>query len=50
MAKLKNGQRLVCEPCGTEVIVDSCGVYGSSIMCCGKPMTAKAKTNRKKKK
>lgn len=41
MTKYKNGQRLVCEPCGREVEIDSCGMSSTSIWCCGKPMKAK---------
>jgi len=26
MAKLKKGQRLACEPCGREIVVDACAL------------------------
>lgn len=51
MAKLKKGQRMVCDPCGREVVVDCCGVSDSTVWCCGEPMAVKAKSkNRKRKK
>lgn len=49
MAKPKKGQRMVCVPCGREVIVDCCGMSESTVWCCGQPMTAKAKSRKKKK-
>lgn len=36
--KLKKGSRLVCVPCGREVVVDCCGASATTIWCCGKPM------------
>jgi hypothetical protein len=50
MAKLKKGQKLACVPCGREVVVDACGVSGTTIWCCGKPMQPKSKAAAKKKK
>lgn len=47
MKKLKRGQKLVCVPCGREVVVDDCGISGATIWCCGKPMTSKAKAVKK---
>ncbi len=47
MAKVKKGSRLVCVPCGREVIVDACGISQQTIWCCGKPMFSK-KTSSKK--
>jgi len=38
MAKYKSGQKLMCEPCGREIVVDSCGLSATSVWCCGKPM------------
>ena len=49
MSKVTNGQKLVCVPCGREVIVDECGCSESTLWCCGKPMEAKAKKRSKKK-
>lgn len=49
MAKLKKGERLACVPCGTEVVVDSCGVSEATIWCCGKPMKKRSKAKSKKK-
>lgn len=54
MAKtnLRKGSRLVCVPCGREVIVDCCGASEAIIWCCGKPMKkasrGKAKRSAKK--
>ncbi len=50
--KLKKGSRLVCIPCGREVIVDCCGASATTIWCCGKPMrkASRAKTKRSAKK
>jgi hypothetical protein len=54
MAKteLKKGSRLVCIPCGREVVVDCCGASDRTIWCCGKPMIrgARAKLKRASKK
>ena len=50
MAKLEKGQRLVCEPCGREVVVDMCGCSESTTWCCNQPMTPGAKKKAKKKK
>ncbi|MFA4842952.1 MAG: hypothetical protein WC658_03855 [Candidatus Omnitrophota bacterium] len=50
MAKLKKGQKLVCVPCGTELIVGCCGASESTIWCCGKRMTVKGKKKAAKKK
>ncbi|MFH1768295.1 MAG: hypothetical protein ABH858_03945 [Candidatus Omnitrophota bacterium] len=49
MAKLKKGQKLVCVPCGREVLISSAGVSRSTIWCCGKSMAQGAKTKAKKK-
>lgn len=38
MAKYRNGQKLKCEPCGREVVIDDCGASSASIWCCGRPM------------
>lgn len=48
MRKLKKGSKLACVPCGREVVVDACGISAKTIWCCGKPMTSKKKTARKK--
>ena len=50
MAKLKKGQKLSCIPCGRQVVVNACGVSRTTLWCCGKPMTAKAKAAKSKKK
>lgn len=50
MGKIKKGQKLVCVPCGREVVVDSCGISESTLWCCGKPMRPKAKKAVKKAK
>lgn len=49
LAKLKKGQRLVCEPCGREIVVDACGCSESGVWCCNQPMAGKAKSKAKKK-
>lgn len=51
-SEAKKGSRLVCVPCGREVIVDCCGISTETIWCCGKPMeekkhSAAAATNKK---
>ncbi len=48
MAKLKNGQKLVCVPCGREVTVGCCGASESTIWCCEKPMSTAKKPEKKK--
>ncbi|MDD2688717.1 MAG: hypothetical protein PHT41_00995 [Candidatus Omnitrophica bacterium] len=50
MAKMKKGQKLVCVPCGREVVIDCCGISRTTLWCCGKPMRPKAKKSAKKKK
>jgi len=47
MAKVKKGSRLVCVPCGREVIVDACGISEQTIWCCGKPMAHRKASSRK---
>ena len=50
MKKTKKGQRLVCVPCGKEVIVSNAGVSDTTLWCCGSPMkpkTGKKKTSKK---
>ncbi len=47
---MKKGQKVVCVPCGREVVINSCGVSRSTIWCCGKPMKPKAKAAPKKAK
>ncbi len=47
MAKMKKGSRLVCVPCGREVIVDACGVSQQTIWCCGKPMASRKASSKK---
>ena len=48
-AKVKKGQKLVCAPCGREVIVDCCGTSARTIWCCGKPMKKRASSKKKSK-
>ncbi len=50
MAKLKQGTRLVCVPCGREVIITASGISYTTIWCCGKPMKKKPKIPTKKTK
>ena len=52
MAKLKKGQKLLCVPCGRQVVVNSAGISRTTIWCCGKPMGKgkKKKAASKKKK
>ena len=49
MGKVRKGQKLVCVPCGREVVIDACGVSKTTVWCCGKPMKAARKTTKKKK-
>lgn len=49
-AKIKKGAKLICVPCGREVVVDNCGISETAVLCCGVPMEkVKAKTHKKKK-
>lgn len=41
MAKMKKGDKLVCVPCGRQVVVDCCGVGTTTLWCCGRPMKKK---------
>jgi len=47
-AKLKKGARLVCVPCGREVIIDCCGTSTTTLWCCGKPMKRRTRAKVKK--
>ncbi len=46
---IKKGSKLVCVPCGREVIVDECGMSERTIWCCGKPMKKGSASPKKKK-
>jgi hypothetical protein len=53
--KINNGDSLVCDVCGMSVIVEEIGgipvAEETVLLCCGKPMKAKAKkVNSSKKK
>ena len=48
--KAKKGDKLVCVPCGREVVVDNCGISRTTLWCCGKPMKKKNATPLKKMK
>lgn len=43
MGKVKKGDRLVCVPCGREVVVDALGISTQTTWCCGSPMSSKKK-------
>jgi len=47
-AKVKKGQKLVCVPCGREVIVGCCGTSATTIWCCGRPMKKGSSAHKKK--
>jgi len=49
-AKVKKGTRLVCVPCGREIVIDSCGISEKTLWCCDKPMKKKARKAAKKAK
>jgi len=49
MVKVRKGEKLVCVPCGREVVVNNWGVSGSTLWCCGKPMKTGKKTKARKK-
>ncbi len=48
MAKIKKGAKLMCVPCGREVMVTNAGISEAIIWCCRKPMKKKTKTLLKK--
>ena len=50
MAKLKKGQKMLCVPCGREVVVSSAGISRTTIWCCSRPMQQKSKVVAAKKK
>ena len=50
MAKFKKGQKLVCVPCGREVIMDCCGISDTTIWCCGRPMKQESKVKKRSSK
>jgi len=50
-AKAKKRSKLVCVPCGREVVISSWGSSQRTIWCCGKAMKGKkAKPSKKKRK
>lgn len=46
--KVKKGAKMVCVPCGREVVIDNFGASRTTLWCCGKPM--KKKTSKPSKK
>ena len=50
MTRRKKGQKLVCIPCGREIIIDNWGASKKTLWCCGKPMGSKTKNRKAKKK
>ena len=58
-AKVNKGAKLVCIPCGRQIVISDAGISRTTIWCCGKPMAKKspmllkkikAKLSKKKKK
>jgi len=47
-AKVKKGARLMCVPCGREVVIDNCGISRTTLWCCDRPMKNKTKKSAKK--
>ena len=50
MAKIKKGAKLMCVPCGREVMVTNAGISEAIIWCCRKPMKKKTATLAKRTK
>ncbi len=50
MGKLIKGTKLVCIPCGREVVISNSGVSCTTVWYCGKPMKKKRKITRRIKK
>ena len=50
MAAVKNGSKMVCVPCGREVLISSCGVSRTTLWCCGRPMKGKVAVRKNKSK
>ncbi|UCC94862.1 MAG: hypothetical protein JSW40_08630 [Candidatus Omnitrophota bacterium] len=48
MAKLKEGEKLVCVPCGREVVITNVGISGTTTWCCGRPMGSRTKTKTRR--
>jgi hypothetical protein len=46
MAKLRKGQKLVCVPCGREVLINSSGISRTTLWCCGRAMNQKSKAKK----
>ena len=40
-SKIKKGAKLMCVPCGRQVVVNSCGSSTRTLWCCGIPMKKK---------
>jgi len=47
-AKVKKGAKLVCVPCGREVVIDNCGISRTTLWCCGMAMNKKTPVLLKK--
>lgn len=50
MAKIKKGAKLICAPCGREVMVTNAGISETITWCCRKPMKKKTSSKVKKAK
>jgi len=37
-AKIKEGTKLICVPCGREIVITNCGLSTTTLWCCGRPM------------
>jgi hypothetical protein len=46
--KFKKGEKLICAPCGREIVVSSAGISRKTIWCCGRPMAKRNKAKVKK--
>ena len=46
--KIKKGEKLLCIWCDREVVVSNCGISGSTLLCCGRPMIKKNSSLEKK--
>lgn len=45
--KITKGSRLICSPCGREIVVTDCGITKRTLWCCGRSMGKSSVTKKK---
>ena len=47
-AKVKKGAKLICVPCGREIVISNWGISRTTLWCCGRAMKKKTSSLVKK--